>query len=108
MTTDDIAFLISPKYEQDEYGIVKATKDYRRRQIYVRPSSITRAEWYDGGRNGLNPELRLETFSADYEGEEIIEYHDRRYTTYRTYYSDGDTIELYCELRKGRDGNQEG
>lgn len=106
--TEDVAFLLSPIYEKDEYGIVKATKNYERRMVYVKTSSITRSEWFEGGRNGLNPEIRFEMFAPDYEGEEVIEYHDRRYTIYRTYYSDGDTIELYCELRKGRDGNQEG
>ena len=60
-------------------------------------------EWFDGGRNGLNPQYRFTMFQFDYTGEKIIEYNGKQYTIYRTYNRSVDEIELYAELRKGNE-----
>lgn len=100
MVRDDVAFLISQERKKDKYGVLQPTEESKR-LIYVRVSNVTRAEWFEGGRNGLNPELHFDTFAPDYCGEEIIEYCGARYTIYRTYRDGADTIELYAERRKG-------
>ena len=65
--------------------------------------SVTRDEFFNGGRNGLNPELVLTVFFGDYSGEKIAEVNGIRYTIYRTYQLRNDTIELYTERRVGND-----
>ena len=73
-----------------------------KRLVYANVTSVSSAEFFEGGRNGLNPEYRMIMFAPDYEGEEVVEYNGTRYTVYRTYQSRSDTIELYVELRKGK------
>jgi hypothetical protein len=66
--------------------------------------SITQSEFYEGGRNGLNPEYRFTVFFADYEDETIIEYKGKRYAVYRTYLTRNDKLELYVERKGGTNG----
>jgi hypothetical protein len=66
--------------------------------------SITQSEFYEGGRNGLNPEYRFTVFFADYEDETIIEYKGKRYAVYRTYLARNDRLELYVERKGGTNG----
>lgn len=94
-----VAYLIAETYEKDQYGILQPTET--KRKIYCNVSSVTMSEWFEGGRNGLNPELRLTMFSGDYNGEKLIEYNGIEYTIYRTYVTRNDSIELYVERRGG-------
>ena len=97
----DVAFLISETFSQNNYGVYERTTEKRR--VFVDVSSVNSQEWFEGGRNGLNPQYRFTMFAHDYEGEQIIEYRDIQYTVYRTYLRKGDLIELYTEKRKGND-----
>jgi hypothetical protein len=63
--------------------------------------SITRAEFFEGGRNGLNPEFKFTMFFGDYSGESIVEYQGKTYAVYRTYLRRTDIIELYVERKGG-------
>ena len=67
--------------------------------------SVTRSEFFDAGRNGLNPEFVFRVFFADYEGESILEYNGNRYGIYRTYNNASDEVELYAERKGGTNGN---
>lgn len=99
---DEIIKLIAVKYTKDEYGIQKKTETER--EVFGRIRSITRQEYFDAGRNGLNPELSFIVFFADYEGETILEYQGKRYLIYRTYRTPSDDMELYVERRGGTNG----
>lgn len=99
MDRSDVAYLVERKWFQDENGIQRYLTN--KTMIYVQVGSVSSAEWFEGGRNGLNPELRFITNRFDYNGEEVIEYNGELYRIYRTYISKQDTIELYCERRKG-------
>ena len=99
MNRSKVAYLISESYSQDEYGVM--IPDEEERKVYVSVTSVTGNEWFEGGRNGLNPQYRFTMFSHDYQCEKIIEYNEIRYTIYRTYMKTTDEIELYCELKKG-------
>jgi hypothetical protein len=100
-----VAYLIGQTYNTDQYGVQWPTET--RRKIYCNVSSVSMSEWFEGGRNGLNPELRLTMFQGDYSGEKVVEYNGARFTIYRTYKARNDTIELYCERREGNaDGEQ--
>ena len=52
-------------------------------------------------RENEAPELRFTMFRYDYNDEEEIEYNGKYYRIYRTYLGKDDSIELYCERRKG-------
>lgn len=92
--------LISEEYTEDAYGVLVPTETSR--QVYANVQSVSAAEFFEGGRNGLNPELRVVMFGPDYEGEEVVEYNGARYAVYRTYQARKDLIELYLERRKGK------
>jgi hypothetical protein len=101
MDRSDVIYLIAETFTQNDFGGVIKTETPRR--VFCNVSSVTRAEWSDGGRLGLNPEYRFTMFFYDYSGEEILEYNGIRYTVYRTYRAQDDTIELYAERRQGNE-----
>lgn len=98
---DDVLKLISKTYTKDKYGVQKATETER--EIFCEVKSIARNEFFEAGRNGLNPEYEFIIAEAEYQGESLIEYRGKRYGIYRTYIEPNtDFIELYAE-RKGGD-----
>jgi SPP1 family predicted phage head-tail adaptor len=69
---------------------------------------VTKQEFYEAGRNGLNPQFMAQIFAAEYNGEELVEYQGRTYSIYRTYHVPGtDYMELYIERKGGSNGKQE-
>lgn len=96
--TDDVLELVSTTMEQNKYGVWVKTETSR--QVFCRVSSVSQTEFFEAGRNGLNPEWRFSVFAADYQGEETVIYNNKRYGVYRTY-RDGDFIELYVERKGG-------
>lgn len=99
MDRSDVINLISESRTQDDYGRWIATKTSK--QVMCQVDSITRAEFFDGGRNGLNPEFKFTMFFGDYSGESIVEYQGKTYAVYRTYLRRTDIIELYVERKGG-------
>ena len=99
MDRSEVIYYVSTEYTQDENHVMHATET--RRKAYANVDSVTGAEWFNGGRNGLNPQYRFTVFFADYNGEKIVEYKGIQYAIYRTYQATTDTIELYTEYRKG-------
>jgi hypothetical protein len=67
-------------------------------------NSVTRNEFFEAGRNGLNPEYVFRVFFGDYDGERIVEYKGKRYGVYRTYHGRNDMMELYAERKGGTNG----
>lgn len=104
MDRSDVINLIATTQTQDEYGVWTSTTTSR--QVMCDVSSVTRSEFFEGGRNGLNPEFRMTLFFGDYDGERIVEYKGQTYGVYRTYQGKNDTIELYVERKGGTNGKQ--
>lgn len=94
--------LIAETSTQDAYGVWRKT--LTRRDVFAQVRSVSMTEFFDGGRNGLNPEFQFIVFSGDYEGERIVEYNGLTYSVYRTYQRRTDDLELYVE-RKGGTNN---
>lgn len=94
-------YLVTTVYSQNEYGVMIPNETEKR--VYADITSVTGTEWFEGGRNGINPEYRMRMFAPDYEGEEVLKYNDIYYTVYRTYKARNDIIELYVEKRKGNE-----
>lgn len=99
MDRSDIITLVAVTQTQDEFGVWRETPTPR--DVYCDVDSVTRAEFYDGGRNGLNPEYKMTMFSGDYEGEKTVVYKGQYYGVYRTFKARGDDIELYVERKGG-------
>lgn len=99
MDRSDVITLFSDSVTYDEYGVAK--KQRTGRDVFGKVESVTRAEFFDAGRSGLNPEYRMTMFFGDYNGESLVGYNGRIYSVYRTYQSSTDIIELYVERRTG-------
>lgn len=99
MDRSELATLITETWTAGPLGIPAKTET--RRDVFVAVDSVTSAEWFNGARQGLNPELRFTMFRFDYADEKIIEYQGNRYTIYRTYIGRNDAIELYAQRKQG-------
>ncbi len=102
MDRSEVLTLIGTTRTQDEYGIWRETPTAR--NVFCQVNSITRSEFFDAGRNGLNPEFMFSMFAGDYEGERVCEYRGQKYSIYRTYLGRNDVIELYAERKGGSNG----
>lgn len=102
MDRSNVLTLIGKTKTQNDYGVWVETETSR--DVFCDVSSVTRAEFFDGGRNGLNPEYVFTMFFGDYEGETVCEFNGKRYAIYRTYHAKTDVIELYAERKGGTNG----
>lgn len=97
-----IIYLVAVSYTANEYGVEERATTSR--EVFAQVKSVSRSEFFEGGRNGLNPELVFSVFAEDYEDEPVVIYDERPYSIYRTYRRRDDFIELYCERRGGTNG----
>ena len=104
--TDTTIKLIGHKGAQDQDGVWRDGKGCAR-QIFARVDSVTRAEFFDAGQRGLNPEYKFTVFHAEYQGEDECEYAGARYAIYRTFrVPQTDDLEIYVERKAGVNGGQ--
>lgn len=94
--------MLSVSRAQDDYGVWRET--ITERDVFCNVSSVTRQEFFEGGRNGLNPEFRITMFFGDYDDETVLKYKDKTYSVYRTYQGRNDELELYVERKGGTNG----
>ena len=99
MDRSDIIYLLTPSRFQDQRGVWKESK--ARKRVFCKAESVTRQEFFDGGRNGLKPEYKFTLFFGDYNSEDTLIYNDNAYAVYRTYKATTDEIELYAERKGG-------
>ncbi len=107
---DNILTLIAPAgREQDAKGVWHITAPIRR-EVFARVESVSRAEFFAAGQNGMRPDMRFTIFAGEYLGETICEYEGVRYAVYRTYYVPGtDDLEIYVHREAGvHSGAQDG
>lgn len=102
MDRSNVIILIGTKKEQDDYGVWHEIPE--RRLVFCNVQSVTRNEFFEGGRNGLNPQYAFTIFFADYNGETMVEFNDQTYAVYRTFLRRDDTLELYVERKGGTNG----
>lgn len=99
MDRSDVITLVSVSQAQNDFGVWTSTQTTR--DIFCDVESVTRAEYFEGGRNGLNPELKFVVFFDDYAGEKTLIYKGRAYGVYRTFRAKTDELELYAERKGG-------
>lgn len=91
--------LISSMFQNDEYGVGRKTEEVR--EVFADVKTVTQTEWFNGGRNGLNPAYKMVLYAFEYNDEQTIEYSGKRYNVYRTFQPNPDKIELYCQKEAG-------
>ena len=102
MDRSEVITLLAATKQQNDYGVWVETLSNR--DVFCQVDSVSRAEFFDGGRNGLNPEFRMTLFAGDYQGERLLLYKQSTYSVYRTYQGRNDTVELYVERKGGSNG----
>lgn len=102
MDRSEVLTLVTATKTQDEYGVWRSS--WSNRDVFCQADSVTRSEFFDAGRNGLNPEYRFTLFAGDYNGETTVIYKGLPYAVYRTYHARTDIIELYVERKGGTNG----
>ena len=103
---DDVIKLIRETYSKNIYGVdTPGEPDYF--ECFCQIHSVMRQEFFDAGRNGLNPAFMITMFHGDYNGESLLEYEGKIYSIYRTFIVPGtDYIELYVERQGGSNGKE--
>ncbi len=90
--------LFGRTYGRDRYGQMVSQETSR--TIWGRKSPVTRAEWGEAGRQGVNPSFQVKVRTQEYRGEPAAEVGGLRYGIYRTY-ENGEETELYLEKKVG-------
>lgn len=102
MDRSTVIELVAETSTKDKYGVEQIARTTR--TVFAQVDSVTRAEFFEGGRNGLNPEYRFTMFFADYNDEETVIYNGKAYGVYRVFHGRTDTVELYAERKGGTNG----
>lgn len=105
MDRSEVITLLSTVKTQNAYGVWVETETGK--DVFCQVQSVTRAEFFEGGRNGLNPQFRFTLFAGDYNGEQTVIYKGLPYAVYRTYLARTDEIELYVERKGGTNGKKD-
>ncbi|MBG9983340.1 phage head closure protein [Aerococcaceae bacterium DSM 111022] len=95
MFNDEVT-LITKNEKQDKYKNV--IYDEERITILCREESITRAEFYNAGREGHKPSVTLVIHPYEYFRQQELEYKGQRYRVIRTFSDDIEELELVCEV----------
>jgi len=99
MRIPEKAGLVTTFYIHDQYGVPQ--KNEKVKEVYGYYDSISATELFEGGRNGLNPQLRFVMTELDYDGQTELIREPDRFSVYRTYKPNNGTVELYCERKGG-------
>jgi SPP1 family predicted phage head-tail adaptor len=97
---DDVITLVKVETVKDKYGIT-TTQETSAQDVFCAIKSVSRAEWFEGARTGLNPQYCFTIHAAEYDQEHIVRYNGINYSVYRTFLVDPDHLELYVEYKKG-------
>lgn len=106
MDRSEVIILIGGTKTQDANGVWQTTPTET--EVFCQVDSVTRQEFFEAGRNGLNPEYVFRMFAGDYNGERTVIYDGKAYGIYRTYLGRQDIIELYAERKGGTNGQDNG
>lgn len=99
MDRSEVITLVKETQVRNDFGVYESVTETR--DVFCQVRSITRSEFFDAGRNGLNPEFEFDVFSGDYEGERTVVFRGQKYAIYRTYQGRTDVLELYVQREGG-------
>ena len=85
---------------EDEIGQKHMNEDYSR-MVFCDEKGIAQSEFFAAGQAGIKAAKKLIVHSGDYQEEMKLKYKDKIYSIYRTYETENEKIELYCEVKAG-------
>lgn len=91
--------LIAKTYTTDSIGqptVAETTRD-----VICELRSVSGTEFSQARQNGINPQYVFILSMFDYKREQEVEFEGVRYSIYRTYIADDNSIELYAEVQTG-------
>lgn len=91
--------LISKEYSTNEIGVTKVKETAK--EVFASVYSVSRAEYYRAGEEGLRPQAVYAVRSMEYGGQDEIEVNSERLSVYRTYVRVDGRTELYATKRSG-------
>lgn len=91
--------LVSIEYEQNDLGDWEEVRTEK--EIFGRIESVSMSEFFEAGRQGFKPDLKITIWMTEYSGQELLVYNDKTYSIYRTFRRDDGRIELYVNEKKG-------
>lgn len=103
MDRSNVITLLSYQRTQDATGVWRNGEETQR-DIFCQVDSVSRAEFFAAGQNGLRPEYRITVFFGDYQGETRLIFEGVTYSVYRTYHARTDVLELYVQREVGVHG----
>lgn len=103
MDRSNVITLLSYERTQDATGVWRNGEETRR-DIFCQVDSVSRAEFFAAGQNGLRPEYQITVFFGDYQGETRLIFEGVTYSVYRTYHARTDELELYVQREVGVHG----
>ena len=71
-------------------------------KVYADKKSVTRSEFYEALRSGVEPTVVFELFTYDYANQKYVDYDGVRYKVVRAY-SKGDMTQLNCTEEKSQE-----
>lgn len=80
---EDVITLCKNEPTLNKYQI--QVDNFTKREVLCEKNSATRSEFYQASQVGIKPELEVEVFFMDYEGEEVAIYDGQYYRVVRTY-----------------------
>lgn len=99
MTRINKITLISQQITTDAIGQQVASETTL--DIIAEVRSCTQSEYMNARQNGITPVYNFRVSVFAYSGQRFIEFEGVRYSVYRTYEADDNTIELYTEYETG-------
>ena len=102
MTDGSIVLIGKGKSFTDENGNEKI--ETTETEIFGVIGNIGQREFAAASQMGLKPEIMVEIWGFEYNGEENLKLGDKLYSIYRTYQK-GDKLELYLTQRSGVNEN---
>lgn len=100
MDRSTVITLVQYATAPDANGVQRKTESATR-DVFAQADSVSRAEFFAAGENGLKPEYRFTMLDAEYNGETTVKYNGGVYSVYRTYHARTDIIELYVQRKTG-------
>ena len=98
--------LIAIETEKDQINQI-IEKQRTTASVFAEVLSVSQSEFFEGGRLGFQPELKIVMYDFEYNDEKIVRVNGKLYSVYRTYYVIGsDRVELYLEERGGTKDEQ--
>lgn len=99
MTKVDKITLITVAISTDEIGQI--TKTESSSDVIAEVRSVSRSEFMEGSQTGLAPTFVFRVSMFAYTSQTVVKYKNVKYNIYRTYETDDNYVELYCEREVG-------